>query len=490
MFLAWYQAKFVNQLQAGLSQRLFSLYLYQPWAFHLQRNSAPLIRNIVNEVALFANVVTALTTLATESLVILGIGLLLLVLEPAGAVGVVVLLGLATWVFQLLMQKRLVAWGTNRRHHDRLRLQHVHQGLAGAKDAKLLGREASFIEAVNRHTVVMAAIGARISAAQHLPRLWYEFLAVAGLTVLAGTLVWQGNTGSGLVARLGLFAVAAFRLLPSANRLLLNWQTARFTQAVVDGLHEELTIQLNQPPTAHRHRLPFSDEISVNDVWLKYDGASEPSLRGVSFSIPHGQSLGIVGGSGAGKSTLVDVILGLLTPDRGTVAVDGKDVHSSLRDWQNNIGYVPQSIYLTDDTIRGNVAFGVPADEIDDAAVRQALEAAQLGEFVDYLPARAETIVGERGVRLSGGQRQRIGIARALYLDPEVLVLDEATSSLDTETELGVMNAVNRLHGRKTLIIVAHRLSTVAACDELIKLEKGRIVSTGKFADVTGSPAS
>ena len=485
MYLAWYQAAYVANLQAGVSRRLFSLYLHQPWTFHLQRNSATLIRNVLNEVTQFATLATALATFGTELLVVGGISVLLLAIEPAGAIGVAAVLGGATWVLQWVLHKRLAAWGVNRRRHDRLRLQHVHQGLAGVKDSKLLGREDAFLQEFQKHNLASARIGGRVNAVSHIPRLWYELTAVGGLALLGAVLAWQGNSGPALVARLGLFAVAAFRLLPSANRMLNTWQTVKVCQPVIDSLYEELAIAPHDPPPAHRDRLPFSDAIDVNDIWLHYPNAPEPALRGVSLNIRSGQSFGIIGGSGAGKSTLVDVILGLFSPDRGTIRVDGRDIHQCLRDWQNNIGYVPQSIYLTDDSIRRNVAFGIPAAEIDDVAVQRALTAAQLDAFVATLPNGIDTIVGERGVRLSGGQRQRIGIARALYLDPAVLVLDEATSSLDNDTEKGVMEAVNQLHGKKTLIIVAHRLSTVAGCDELIKLDHGRVASSGRFAEVT-----
>lgn len=489
-YLAFYQASFVANLQANVSRRLFTLYLHQPWTFHLQRNSATLIRNVSTEVTQFANVATALATFGTEVLVLTGVSGLLLAIEPVGAVGVAALLGASTWLLQLVLHNRLSAWGVNRRHHERLRLQHVHQGLAGAKDAKLLGREGSFVSEFEKHNQASARIAGRVNAVSQIPRLWYELIAVGGLTALAAILVWQGNTGNALVARLGLFAVAAFRLLPSAIRMLNTWQTLRYAGPVVASLYEELQGVPREPPPAHRERLPFRDAISLEDVWLQYAGAPAPALRGVSLRIRQGLSFGIIGGSGAGKSTLVDVILGLLVPDRGAVRIDGKEIHSCLREWQNIIGYVPQSIYLTDDTIRRNVAFGIPASDIDDTAVRRALVAAQLDTFVNTLPQGIDTVVGERGVRLSGGQRQRIGIARALYLDPDVLVLDEATSSLDTDTERGVMEAVNQLHGRKTLIIVAHRLSTVANCDELIKLEHGAVVSSGRFDDVTDAPAA
>jgi ABC-type multidrug transport system fused ATPase/permease subunit len=290
-----------------------------------------------------------------------------------------------------------------------------------------------------------------------------------------------------MIPVLGLFAAAAFRLLPSVNRLVTGMQGVRFTAAVVDSLYADL--MLPRPHASERSVVPlsFSDELVIDALSYRYPLASSNAVDGVSLRIPHGSSIGLIGGSGAGKSTLVDVILGLLTPTSGRVLVDGIDIQSNIRGWQSIIGYVPQTIFLADDTLRRNVAFGLPEELIDDDAVRRALRAAQLESFVAELPEGWNTGVGERGVRLSGGQRQRIGIARALYHDPQVLVLDEATSALDTETEAGVMADVEALHGAKTLIIVAHRLSTVRNCDVLYRFERGRMAQAGSFAEVIGS---
>ena len=235
-----------------------------------------------------------------------------------------------------------------------------------------------------------------------------------------------------------------------------------------------------------RVAMPFRGVVALENVSYRYPKGHLNVVDGINLSIPHGSSIGLVGGSGAGKSTLVDIILGLLPPAAGRVTVDGVDISTNIRGWQNLVGYVPQTIYLCDDTLRRNVAFGVPDDKIDDAAVARALRAAQLEAFVAEQPEGVQTVVGERGVRLSGGQRQRIGIARALYHDPQMLVLDEATSALDNETEQGVMRSVEALQGAKTLLIVAHRLSTVAKCDRLYRLENGRIVQSGTFAEVVG----
>jgi ATP-binding cassette, subfamily B, bacterial PglK len=286
---------------------------------------------------------------------------------------------------------------------------------------------------------------------------------------------------------LGLFAAAAFRLMPSINRILNAGQSLRFGLPVINTLHSELREFEVLPAPVRRPLEPFAETIELADVTYTYPNAIRPALHAVSLMIRRGDCVGFVGTSGAGKSTLVDILLGLLAPSGGSVRIDGEDVQKSMRNWQDQLGYVPQSIYLTDDTLARNVAFGLADAQIDTEAVWRALGAAQLAEFVRSLPDGLQTTVGERGIRLSGGQRQRIGIARALYHDPAVLVLDEATSSLDGATERGVMEAVSALTGSKTIIIVAHRLSTVAHCTKLFRLERGLITDQGDYAAVIGT---
>lgn len=489
VYLAWRQGAFVADLQCSVSNRLFAIYLNQPWTFHLQRNSATLIHRVTTDAVQVATLASSLLLFSTELFVIVGISTLLVVLEPAGAVGAAVALGAATWIFQHLTRRRIDSWGVRQHDHAVLRNKHLHQGLGAAKDVRVLGRENYFLEQFSRDEMISARMRSRLMAAQQVPRLWYELLAVTGLAVIGMVLIWQGNSGPRLIARLGLFAAAAFRLMPSANRMLLTWQSLRFGKPSIDAIHEELSLEAAAPAGAGPI-IPFDRMLELSDVSYRYPGATSNALDGVRIKLAKGRSLGVVGGSGAGKSTLVDVILGLLEPDSGAVLVDGRDIRTNIRSWQDRVGYVPQSIYLTDDTIAANVAFGIPPNEVDPEAVRRAIKAAQLESFVAGLPQGAATFVGERGVRLSGGQRQRIGIARALYRDPPLLVLDEATSALDTDTERGVMEAVNELHGAKTLVIVAHRLTTVAQCDELIRLEGGRVVREGTFADVTASTDS
>jgi ABC-type multidrug transport system fused ATPase/permease subunit len=486
-FLAWRQAHFVFRLQSNFSQRLFAGYLCQPYTFHLQRNSAQLIRNTINQVGEITTVIQQGLMLITEILVLSGISALLLTVEPLGALLVGSMLGLAGWGFNRLTRGHILRWGVARQHHEGLRIQHLQQGLGGAKDIKLLGRESDFLAQYQLHNTSSSRIAQRQTTLGALPRLWLELLAVSGLAVLVVAMIWKGKPMDTLLPTLGLFAAAAFRIMPSINRVLTAVQSMRYYLPVIDTLHSEFCL-LNATSIQQRgQHLPFKNALVLDQVSFKYPAAENPALRGISLSIPRGASIGFIGGSGAGKSTLVDTILGLLTPDSGTIKINGINIQTNLRGWQDQIGYVPQSIYLTDDTLRRNVACGLPPDQIDETAVWRAIKAAQLEQFVNELPQGLETQVGERGVRLSGGQRQRIGIARALYHDPAVLVLDEATSSLDTVTEHDVMEAVRALQGEKTLIIVAHRLSTVEHCDHLYRLEQGTVVEDGETAMMLGA---
>ena len=476
-FLAWRQTRFAFGVQVQLSQRLFTVYLHQPYTFHLQRNSAQLIRNVITEVSLFTgNGIVPGMMLLTESLVLLGLCSLLLIVEPLGALIVVSVLGTAAWGFHRFTRRHIAHWGEARQHHEGLRIQHLQQGLGGAKDVKLLGRETNFLEQYRLHNIQSARMAQLRTTLQQLPRLWLELLAVSGLAILVISMLAQERALETVLPTLGLFAAAAFRIMPSVNRVLGAVQSLRYGLPVINVLHKELNLTTPETANTRNPAAPFHTALELSQITYTYPGAAEPALKDISLIIQRGESIGFIGASGAGKSTLVDILLGLLTPNTGEVRVDGKNIQASLRNWQDQIGYVPQSIFLTDDTLRRNVAFGLPDNQIDDAAITRAICAAQLEDFANSLPQGLDTLVGERGVRLSGGQRQRIGIARALYHEPPVLVLDEATSALDATTEQEVMDAVNALHGNKTLLIVAHRLSTVSRCNRLYRLAQGKVV--------------
>lgn len=477
-FLGWKQARFAYGVQKQLSQRLFKIYLSQPYQFHLQRNSAQLIRNATVETNMLTVSISAFLLIMTETFVIAGIAILLICFEPLGAILVVSILAIAGFVFLKITRSRIARWGAARQHHDGMRIQHLQQGLGGVKDVLLLGRAENFLSQYAIHNAESARVAGQQIGLQHIPRLALEFLAVSGLAILVVVMLKQGGDINKILPTIGLFAAAAFRLLPSANRMLQSIQTVRFAIPIINLLHDELKLESQQKVDAISTELKLNQKLEVRNLSFSYPNTDKKALDDVSLEISKGASVGFIGSSGSGKSTLVDLILGLMPPSMGEIKVDGRNIHENIRDWQSQIGYVPQSIYLTDDTLRRNVAFGLPDDQINDEAVTRAIKAAQLDTFVATLESGLNTLVGERGVRLSGGQRQRIGIARALYHDPEILVLDEATSALDTETECDVMSAIEAMHGSKTIIIVAHRLSTVSNCDRLYQFEMGRLVNT------------
>jgi ABC-type multidrug transport system fused ATPase/permease subunit len=317
---------------------------------------------------------------------------------------------------------------------------------------------------------------------------------VAGVMTVVILIIGAGGGATKIIAAMTLFVAAVFRLIPSMNRILMAMNTIRVSQEAVDEIHRDLSFAdgrtAAREEAAGPNRIPFEHSIRIDDLSFRYPGSSGVAVEHINLEIRKGESVGLAGASGAGKTTLVDLILGLLAPETGRMTVDGEDIVPRMRTWRRQVGYVPQSIYLTDDTIRRNIAFGVADENIDQARVADAVGLARLDEMVASLPDGLDTVIGEHGIRLSGGQRQRIGIARALYRDPELLVLDEATSSLDTETEHEISNAIDALSGHKTLIIVAHRLSTIRRCDRVIFMEKGRLVDSGSFDQLTEANGS
>lgn len=484
--LAYWQGRFAFNKQAALSQRLFSRYLSQPYTFHLQRNTAELTRNLTGQVDhLVGTVVLPVLMLFAEVLTALALVGLLLSNNPLAGTLVMIAFCLASLIFYRAIQAKLASWGERRQFHDGQALLHIQQGLGGVKDTILLGRQDFFKQRYAEHSNARAMYSGRQHFIGALPLLWLETLAVAALLGLVVILVWQGQSFSLVIPTLGLFAAAAFRLMPSVNRILVALQNLRFSKAVIDTLYGELLGGAGQgacdgaanPRATSLRTLATLQEIRLDNVYFSYPQAARPSLNGISLNIARGDSVGIVGPSGSGKTTLVDILLGLLSPSQGTLLINDTELGCCCSAWQEKIGYVPQSIYLTDDSLRNNIAFGLADQAIDDAQVWRALDIAQLSDYVRSLPEGLATTVGERGVRLSGGQRQRIGIARAVYHDPEVLVFDEATSALDSETEAAVVAAIDQLRGRKTMIVVAHRLTTVASCDRVVRLVDGRLES-------------
>ena len=483
----WVQRAFLNRAKARLSNEIFQRYLCQPYSFHLDHNSSTLITNAENGRTIVSGGLEPLLVLLTDGLIATGMFVLLLLVEPIGTLCVLVLFAAASVLFQFSTRKRIHEWGIAKKIESRLVLKHLQQGLGGAKEVKIMGREQLFLEEHKKSVSASMEVDRRFMMLQVIPRLWLELLAIVGLVVLVLAMIGSGDSVSQILPVLGLFAATSFRIIPSINRILASIQTLGYSKPIIRSVFDDLQLLVPVTPKTGTE-IQFSTSVCFENVSFKYSNAVGNANENLSFCIGKGEAVGIIGHSGAGKSTLVDILLGLLQPTAGEVLVDGVDIQNNLRSWQDHIGYVPQTIYLVDDTLARNVAFGLPDDLVDHDAVARSMKAAQLDEFVATLPDGINTIVGERGVRLSGGQRQRIGIARALYNDPEILVLDEATSSLDTETEQGVMDAVKELLGTKTIVIIAHRTTTVSYCTKVYKMDKAQIVGSGLPSEMTLLP--
>jgi|SaaInlStandDraft_4_1057021.scaffolds.fasta_scaffold18728_1 ATP-binding cassette, subfamily B, bacterial PglK len=476
------KAKLITSLSSEISKDIYRSYLDRSYTFHLQNNSAQLIRNVTGEVNLFVyNVLSPLLIIIMETIIVIGIIFLLITIDPMGSMVIIGIFGIVGgYVFHVTrsLQKR---WSKERQYHDGMILQQVQQGLGGIKQVKLLGREQEFEERFDVHNSRINRLSLFQTVMVQVPRLTFEFLAIVGIAMMVILMAIEGKNLEKVVPVIAVFSAAAFRLMPGITRIIQSINAYRYSQPSIDIVHNEVDSMHSPKKNYCKEEKDFKLQIELNNVNFSYSEDGGKNLHNINLAINQGDTVGIIGKSGSGKSTLVDVILGLLKPNEGVVKVDRKDIELNKRCWQNQIGYVPQAIFLTDDSLRRNVAFGLSDEEIDESAVNFAINAAELTIFIDNLPSGLDTIVGENGVRLSGGQRQRIGIARALYHNPSVLVLDEATSSLDIETEKSIMNTIESLHGKKTIIIISHRLNTVKYCDYLYKIDSGCIIKQGDF---------
>ena len=475
VFLFFFQNKFTSTLQVQLTTKLYAIYLKQDYQFHLKRNSAELIRNTQTEVILFNRAASALILISTELAIIFAIVFTLILVEPFGTMIVMISLSFSVLIFHQVSKKKLVEWGEKRQELSKGINQFLLEGLGGVKDIKLLGREDYFIDNYNLKNRLWAGINISQLTLSQLPRLYLELLGIFGLVILVIVMVLQGSQIDTLLPTLVIFTAGAFKMIPGFNRIMGAIQNVKLTVPVVNVLYSEFLLE-KEMKKDNAKEVILRSEISVQDVIFMYQNTHKIIINKINLKIKKGESVGFVGKSGSGKSTLIDLILGLLEVDDGSILIDGKNINHINRGWQKNIGYVPQSVYLTDDTLQKNIALGIPEDQIDDKAIRRAMKQAQLNDFIQDLDEGVDTYVGERGVRLSGGQRQRIGIARAMYHNPSVLVLDEATSALDSDTEKNVMEAVYLLKGEITIIIIAHRLSTLNGVDRIYHLDKGSLI--------------
>lgn len=484
--LNYMQLRFVFSKRTLLGTRLLRSYMLKPYTFHLERNAAELIRNIIVETIRVFNFVQNLLKICSELFLFCVIAIMLLWINSIVVIGIISIFGILSGIFYKSVSNYVVTLGQKVQSS----LLHVNQsileGIGAIKEVKIFGCEEYFPNRYYFNMMENARANWRYSTINTMPRLFLEVVAVGSVSLIVVALQIQGKDIKMLLPTLGLFAMAIIRLTPSLGQIVANLHSIRFDSSAVNVIYDHI-YKSNETAAPCRlcekssQKRSFSRSLKINNLSYTYPNSNVIVLKKISLEITKGQSIAFAGSSGAGKTTLANLILGLLTPLEGGILVDDRNIFEHLSAWQRMIGYVPQSIFLLDATIKNNIAFGLNEKEIDDSKVWKAIEIAQLKAFIKELPDGLDTVIGENGVRLSGGQRQRLGIARALYHEPEILILDEATSSLDGETEREVSQAIEMLSGRKTLIIIAHRLSTIKNCDKIYYMEKGTIVDTGTF---------
>ena len=482
LFAKYVQLRFVFNNRLELSGRLMRNYMKKPYPFHLEKNSSEILRSVTSDVNNLYELVMDVIDLVSNLLIIAMLAVYLLYTDVVITLVVAALLGLCSYFYFAIMRKRTVDYGKQNQIYNGKMIQAVNQALGGIKEIKVLARENYFVRAYEENGKYYASSLKKSQFYRYAPKYLIETVCVCGVLATILVKLQMGADVQELVPQLSVFAMAAFRLLPSVNQVNNLLNGILFLKPSIDRIYEDLqeagAKKNERPPERDYRRLPAADAVRFEHVTFRYPGTEKEILSDLSVELPLKKSIGLVGSSGAGKTTFMDLLLGLLSPDQGRICYGDSDIRDYPDAWGHKLGYIPQSIYLADDTIRRNVAFGIPDSEISEAKVRRALEEAQLLEFVDGLDDGLDTMVGESGVRLSGGQRQRIGIARALYQQPEILVLDEATSALDTETEQAVMEAVERFRGRCTLLMIAHRTSTLENCDQIYRLEDGKLYRT------------
>ena len=485
--IAFAQNRFVWGQGAIQANRLLLGYLAAPYRFHLQHDGATLLRNVTQTLhEVFAVVLMPLLTIGTEILVVLAIFGLLMTIAPLVTLIACMVLGGIAIAFHLFVRRRIRDWGQRFQTANRERLQSASQAFTGVKEIKAHGHEKYFGAIFAAATNMWARSRLHIAVLNQLPRGLMEILTIGVILVTVSVILIRGLDLNSLLPTLGVFALAAVRVMPSINRITAQSNTVRFGGPAVEVVFEDI-VELSKPRLydgTTTPATPMNDSLTLKEVTFSYGDEEMPVLNGINLRIERGESIALVGASGAGKTTLADLILGLLDPTSGKILVDGNPIGNNLRAWQAGIGYIPQEVFILNDTLKRNIALGVNDDAIDDVALKKAIEYAHLEEVVALLPRGTDTVLGDRGIRLSGGQRQRVAIARALYHDPELLVFDEATSSLDTETEKEITRVIDDLAGHKTLIIIAHRLSTVRDCTRLVFLKDGRVADIGGFDEL------
>ncbi|OOE68964.1 multidrug ABC transporter ATP-binding protein [Salinivibrio sp. ML198] len=488
MYTSWRLSLYAQQVGAELSVRLYRYYMSQSWLFHAGGSSSQLTNKVAQETnRITQTIIQPTMQLVAKAVLAIVMASAVFVYNPSVALAGLAVFTIAYIILYRTVRKKLSQNGINITSANRQRFTLMNEGFGGIKDTLLLGRQTDFNQRYQSASEKFGHAQGVTKGLSQAPRYAMELIAFGSVIFLVLYLVktYDGNPGQ-ILPILSVYALAGFKLLPAFQQIYTGVAQIRGNLSAFDNLEQDLIAsQYAAETSSTRDKLKPTHHVQLNNVTFQYPSKEDPALQGLSLELPVNQVIGLVGASGSGKSTAIDILLGLIEPSQGSLKVDGKPITAeNVRAWQNNIGFVPQSIFLSDATIRENIAFGLPVDEIDEQKVRKAAKMAHLEELLEQLPNGLDTRVGERGVQLSGGQRQRIGIARALYDDADVLVLDEATSALDGITEKLVMDAIHDFAGNKTIIMIAHRLSTVQQCDCIYMLEQGKVIDHGTYAEL------
>lgn len=483
-FILWFnyvQLNFRNRLERDLSILMLRSYIYKPYSFFLNVNSAEIMRGITGDISGIATVVDCYCNLFNEGITCLLIGGVLVAMNPFLALCLLVLAGVTALTMVVGLRKKISECGVECRKAFAKRYQHAYQAINGIKEINVMKRQDNFLQYFDDASQVACRYNTRYLWVAKLPSRIIETIFISGLIVLVLISMKTVDNTVMLVAQFGTLAMASVRILPSISNIANAMNSLVYQRPALENAYNNIISQRSQIQQYEKSdmkgiesKADYNTVISVDHIQWRYEKNLPDVLKDLCLDIKPGEAIGLIGESGAGKTTLVDIILGLFEPQHGTIRVDNKNIFDINTGWHKLIGYVPQNVFLIDDTVRNNILFGIDETEIDEERVWRAIEQAQLKDFVEKLPQGLDTILGERGVKISGGQRQRIAIARALYYDPAVLVLDEATSALDNETESAIMEAINTLQGEKTLIIVAHRLTTIEKCDRIYEIKNGK----------------
>ena len=485
---AYFQVRFTLMREYSIGKRLLENYLHQPYSWFLNKHSAKLGKNILSEIneVIYQSIVPFMN-LISQGAVSIAIIILLILTDPVLAMGVSIVLATSYGAIFFLMKNFLSQIGKDRLEANEKRFSVIQEAFGAAKEMKVGALEQTYVNQFSKPAKTYAKNQSIAQLISQLPRFLLECIAFGGMILLVLFLINDDKKFVNIIPVISLYAFAGYRLMPALQQVYSALAQLRFSGPALDSLHKDLVnLQFLKNNSNKIIRLPLTKSIRLDNIFFNYPNSEKKSLNNINITIPAFKKVGIIGPTGSGKTTLIDLILGLLDPNNGNLLIDEKNItHENKRMWQKNIGYVPQQIYLSDASIASNIAFGLDFNDINKKSIERASKIANLHEFViNELPDGYNTIVGERGVRLSGGQRQRIGIARALYHDPQLLLLDEATSALDNNTEELIMNSIDKLKNKITIIIVAHRLSTVKNCDTVFLLEKGLVKAQGSFYEI------